>query len=78
MQSFDQPNSNSGGGLTPVLFSEAFSLLTKDVRQRKLSFYGGRAKRFVAASVGEKKGGIFLGKNFNKYFKKVIRKLQRE
>jgi len=30
------------------------------VRQRKLSFYGGRAKHFVNASAGKKNGGLFV------------------
>jgi hypothetical protein len=46
--------------VTPVLFSHAFSLLIKYVRQREVSFYGGRAKYFVVASVGKKKIGLLV------------------
>jgi len=60
LQSFHQPAQQFRWRVTPVHFSDAFSLLIKDVKQRKLSFYGGRAKYFVNASAEEKNGGLFV------------------
>ena len=70
LQSFHQTAQQFRWRVTPVHSSGVFSLLIKDVKQRKLSFYGGRAKHFVKASAGKKnKWGIIRGKNFNKHCK---------
>jgi hypothetical protein len=60
LQSSHQPAQQFRWKVTPVRFSDAFSLLIKDERQRKLSFYGGRTKHFVNASSEKKGGGLFV------------------